>query len=345
MANTPGYYLHRFIITCVLLMGCQYSFATHIVAADMQYRWVSGNTYKITVTLFGDCGAASAFAFAGLPVSRPEVCIYYGTTLLTTLSLKIEQPACGEEITPVLCPGTITQCSDPSSTVPGIKRFVYSDTVTLPGVSHIWRFVYDGSGGNLKRVPPCNGTLESADPPISGRGANITNISDVSRSIIQLIDTLDNVDGPNSSPLFNELPTPFFCVNANNCYVPRAHDLYDSTGAQPLGDSLTFALIPGTVGQTTCGDVGGEVDYIGIAWHYPDTQAITGSTPLQVDSASQFYFDPATGGICFFPSVVATGRCGVQCSRVQEWKNDRVVPAGNDLWCAGVPEWSSICSI
>jgi gliding motility-associated-like protein len=272
---------------CVFLVNPYRSSATHLVAADMTYKWISGNTYKITIVLYGDCGAASAGAFAGLPISAPQVCIYNGTTYINSISLAIQAPICGKEITPVICPGTVSQCTDPASTEPGIKQFVYTGTVDLFGISNAWRFVYDGAGGGATGTVSCNGADMTTTAPTAGRGAPITNILNAGNSIIQLIDTLDNTHGHNSSPVLTILPTPYYCVNSDNCYYPGAVDRYDST-----------------IGLTSCGGAGGEVVYTGTAWSYPSVQLVTGYTPLQVDSASQFNLNPATGQVCFTPSLL-----------------------------------------
>jgi gliding motility-associated-like protein len=300
------------LLLCMFLLNPFRSCATHIVAVDMTYKWQFGNTYQITVVLYGDCGPASASAFSGLPLTAPEICIYNGNTFFRSISLAIQDPICGIEITPVICPGTITQCTDPSSLVPGIKQFTYLGSVTLPGVSQYWRFIYDGSGGSGTGTVTCNGTTFTANSPTSGRGATITNIQDAGNSIIQLTDTLDNTLGHNSSPEMTILPTPYFCVNSDNCYSPGAIDRYDSTASFPAGDSLVFALkaaataaIDPMSGRPTCSpNGGGDVTYIGEAWSYPTAQAVTGATPLQVDSANQFSFDGTTGQICFLPSLL-----------------------------------------
>jgi gliding motility-associated-like protein len=272
------------------LIGCLLSglstFASHIVAADLFYTWVSGDTYQVTVVLYGDCGDASAAALSLLPSGTPRICIYDGDNLDRSVRLDIVDTLAGVEITPLICPGSVTQCSDPASTIPGIKQFIYTGTVTLPRPSHVWRFVFTGyyySGS-------------------AGRAAAITNIEDAGNSILQLVDTLDNTTYHNSSPVFTALPTPFFCQNSNSCYAPGAVDVYDSSASRPGGDSLVYALVPcldGGLRDTSCA-VGGPVAYIGDAWTYPSVQPVSGALPLVVDSAAQFSFDRQTGQICAF---------------------------------------------
>ncbi|MBX2905665.1 MAG: gliding motility-associated C-terminal domain-containing protein [Taibaiella sp.] len=263
------------ILLLILLSGRTY--ASHIVGADMYYTHVTGLTYKITVVLYGDCGPASAAAFASLPAGSPKVCVYNGGTLEPgmPLNLTIEPPSPGVEITPI-CPDSLpyTQCTNPTYTIPGIKRFVYSATYTLPTTSVVWRFVFNGQYGGST----------------AGRAAAITNITGT--STIQLIDTLNNLSvANNSNPTMTTVPTPFFCLNQPNSYNPGAVD--------PNGDFLNFTLVPAVDGTTVC-SVGTSVTYTGIAW---PGQPVTAATPLRC-TAGSFIFDPLTGQISFFPNFL-----------------------------------------
>src|SRR5439155_377977 len=145
-----------------LLFSATVSKASHIVGADMYYTHVSALTYKVTVILYGDCGPASSAAFGTLPSATPKVCVFNGATAVTTLTLAIEAPSAGVEITPV-CPAYTysTQCTNPSFTTPGIKKFVYSTNYTFPTTSAAWRFVFNGSCGTASAA---------------GRAAAITNL-------------------------------------------------------------------------------------------------------------------------------------------------------------------------
>ncbi|MES2702102.1 MAG: Ig-like domain-containing protein [Bacteroidota bacterium] len=272
------YSVYLKVLLCILLFisFSNRSSASHIVGADMFYTWVSGNTYKITVVLYGDCGPASSGAFASLPTGAPKICIYDGNTNITSINLAIQPPSAGLEITPV-CPAEIysTQCTNTSFALPGIKKFVYSANYTLPHTSAVWRFVFTGYYG---------GTY-------AGRAAAITNIT--AGTTMQLIDTLNNTFANNSSPIMTVIPTPFYCVNQSNTYNPGAID--------GDGDNLLFTLTSGTGGSgTTSCVVGGNVTYIGTAW---PGQPITASTPIQC-AAGSFSMDALTGQLSFFPNVL-----------------------------------------
>ncbi len=299
----------RTLICSVALLCMHFStFASHIVGCDMYYTWVTGNQYNVTVILYGNCGTASSAAYSTLPTATPYVCIWDAGTYYTTIHLAIVAPSAGVEITPV-CPAdsALTQCHVPSSTIPGITKFVYTGTVTLPHTSRYWRFVYTGD----------NGTASA-----SGRAASITNITAPGSSIMQLIDTLNNsgsgIYSHNTSPLLTVVPTPFFCLSSTDCYNPGALD--------PDGDSLRFALVPPTNGSDNGGSaancaVGAALTYVATpAW---PGQPLTGATPLEsVVAPPSYYFDPSTGQICFNPT--ATQR-SVVVYNIEEYRNDTFV--------------------
>ena len=111
----------RGLICSVALLCMHFStFASHIVGCDLFYTWITGNQYKVTVILYGNCGPLSSSAFSTLPTSTPYVCIWDGSTYFSTIHCAIEAPSAGVEITPV-CPddSESSQCWIPSSTTTG----------------------------------------------------------------------------------------------------------------------------------------------------------------------------------------------------------------------------------
>jgi gliding motility-associated-like protein len=278
----------------LLLLSTVGSFASHIVGVDLYYTWVSGNTYKITLVAYGDCGPASSSAFSSLPSAVPKICIYNGDTYVSSINLAIQPPNFGVEITPV-CPADInnTQCTNPSFSIPGIKKFVYSGTYTVPTTSTQWRFVFYGYMG--------------ASAGGAGRAAAITNIT--SGTVIELVDTLNNTVGHNSNPVLSVVPTPFFCLNNNDNYNPGAID--DDI------DSLSFALVAARGGPlpappatlADCINTGGPT-YVA---------PYTATSPL---AASSFSFDSHTGQISFFPNALQRS---LVVYNVREYRNGVVV--------------------
>jgi hypothetical protein len=91
---------------------------------------------------------------------------------------------------------------------------------------------------------------------------------------------LNNVSGPNSSPTFTTLPTPFYCIN-----VPQK---YNQGAVDKDGDSLSYALVPALAGSS-----GSSVSYI------PPS---TASNPL-ITATGSFSFSSTTGQLAFTPSA------------------------------------------
>lgn len=262
---------------CLSLFFCGNASGSHIVGGDLTYTHVAGNTYRITLALYADCGPASAGAYTTLATATPSICIYDGSTFHTLLGLTIDAPTTGTEVTS-LCPaGLITQCTSTSSAIPGIKKFTYSNLCTLPYTSSVWRFVFNGNYGTST----------------ASRASAITNLTSP-MGIMGLIDTLDNTVYANSSPTMTASQTTFFHLNENNGYNPAAVD--------PDGDLLTFSLVGAVNASGSCTPSLPMASYIaGYAWG--GGPAISGANPLVV-SAGSFNFDPSNGQLLFYPNTL-----------------------------------------
>ena len=270
MKYTARYFVVN-LLTVLLLAISGNVYASHIVGLDLYYTHLSGSTYKITLIAYGDCGPASSGAFASLPAAAPVVCVYNGSTSVASVTLAIQAPSTGVEITPVChADSLLTQCTNTSYAIPGIKKFVYSANYTVPTTSAVWRFIFTGNMG--------------AGSGSAGRAAAITNIAGGTTS--QLVDTLNNTVYTNSNAILTTVPVPFFCLNNNDSYNPGAVD--------PDGDSLSFFLIPGMNGSANCSTAGTTVTYTG---------GYTGAAPLGVLTGS-FSLDQHTGQISFVPNIL-----------------------------------------
>ncbi|NDC42066.1 MAG: hypothetical protein EBZ77_11035, partial [Chitinophagia bacterium] len=248
-----------------LLLGSNRLQATHIYGMDLYYSHVSGSTYRVNLAVYGDC---SGSAFYTLASSSPVIDVYNGGTYYSSVTLSLQAPTGGTEVTPV-CPAQArnTTCTNPSNPLPGIKRYVYSGTVSLSSRSAVWRFLFNGSMGGSS---------------IAGRSSAITNIYlGSSGAPIALTDTLNNAGADNNSAVYTSIPTPFYCINNTSNFNPGAVDTD--------GDRLDFNLVPAIDAST-----GSSVSYV-----YP----FTPTAPLAVSSGS-FSFSSTTGQITFYPNVV-----------------------------------------
>ncbi len=270
MTTTLRGYLQSLFLFGLLLLAGRDAYANHILGMDLSYSHVSGNTYKITLTAYGDCGNGS---FSTLSTAAPRICVYNGNTSVTTLTMAIEAPSAGTEITPVcVSSSSLTTCTSPSNIIPGVKRFVYSVNYTVPSTSAVWRFIF-------------NGTLGTS---AAGRASTITNITTPGSSIIQLVDTLNNTSSfTNSSPVLTFGPTPYYCLNNDDNYNPGAVDAD--------GDSLRFTLVAGRLGNSmsNCTISTATTGYVA---------GYSATDPLSYN-AGTYSFDPATGQIQFNPDI------------------------------------------
>lgn len=285
----PIRFLYCFLLFLLLSPAAK---ASHIYGADFYYTFLgnfNGNErYKISLVMYGDCNLATGSAYLSLSQSQPEVIIFKGLSRIDTVRLAVEGP--GVEVTPV-CPGLIngTRCKSIGGTIPGVTRFTYSKVIDLDDTSPNWRFYFTGSMGTV-------GTTTYS----AGRTGSITNIQNVSGpggSVMVLEATLNNVPGPNSSPVFTTIPTPFYCVNVAQQYNQGSVD--------PNNDSLAFSLAPAL-------ENGGQVTY------QPGYSAIN---PLSV-SAGTFSFNSVTGQMQFTPNIQQQSTV---VNKVTEYRNGTAV--------------------
>lgn len=273
-------------LLCLLLAFRLPAHANHLFGGELFYTYISGNTYTVTMILYGDCGSSSAAAFAGLPTATPQVEVYNGTSLIQTLSLA-PQPGSGVDVSPV-CPDEInnTKCVNPNNLLPGVKKFIYAANVTLSGPSANWRFRSNGNLGNSQ----------------SGRSTSITNIVIPSPTTLMSLEAmLNNTTAFNSSPTYTTIPTPFFCINKPQEYNQGAVDAN--------GDSLTFQLVTGldaTVAPSA------NVTYIAPATAVAPLLCLPGS----------YSFNVTNGQLSFYPNAVQNA---LVVSRVSEYRNGVLV--------------------
>jgi gliding motility-associated-like protein len=206
-------------LAILLILLPLFSFADHIFGGELTYVHISGNTYKVTLSLYADC-AASSNLIDGLLTGTPSIQFVDDDDTISLINLVFD-PNSGIDITPV-CPAykDSTKCVVPTSTIPGIKRFDYSKNYTLPYTSANWKIIFNGALNNNTSA---------------GRIGNLINVPSV--GIIYLVAELNNVVAPNSSPQFTSLPTPFYCVNT--------HQQYNQGAIDSDNDSLVFSLAPG----------------------------------------------------------------------------------------------------
>ena len=230
--------------------------------------------------MYGDCAGAS---FPFLSTASPQVEIYDNSFFYTGLNLTLAGPPV--EVTPV-CPSQINNTTCNGGTIPGVKKFTYTATVTLSGLSANWLFRFTGDMGNNSLAGRSNSMTNIMIPAGPGGG-----------SIMVLEATLNNLTAPNSTVVYTTIPTPFFCINMPTQYNPGAVD--------PNGDNLSFGLVSGI-------EPGGPATYL---------TPYTPAQPLAVLPGS-FSFNGNTGQLGFNPNQLQTS---LVVYRVEEWRNGILV--------------------
>ena len=168
----------------LVLLLPEFTFATHISGADLTYRWVSGNTYELTLALYPDCSGISAPTNLTITYSS----VTCGVNSTVTINKK---PGTGNEIS-MVCSTAVTTCS--GGTYPGFQKWEYVGNVTLPNQCPDWVFGYSICCRN------CAITTLSYTP---------NNCTGVPATYIEA--TLNNVAVPNNSaPSFTNIPVLFF---------------------------------------------------------------------------------------------------------------------------------------
>lgn len=275
--------LKRFLLLLSFIVGYGSTslWASHLFGGEIFYTYISGNTYKVTLVLYGDCGG-TATAFQGLPTATPNVVVLNNTTQIQTLLLT-PQSGNGVNVSPV-CPDEINNTTCDGGTLPGVKRFTYSANVVLNGQSTNWVFRFNGQFSNNT---------------LAGRSNSITNIFiPGGGSLLCLEATLNNTQAVNnSSPTYTSIPTPFFCMN-----FPQE---YNQGAVDPNGDSLTFSLVSGLAAN---GNNATNVTYV---------NPYTAQNPIGV-TASTFSFNNTNGQLSFTPNIPQQA---LVVGKVSEYRN------------------------
>ncbi len=184
--------------------------ATHISGSDLTYRWISGNTFELELSLYRDCSGLAAPNSVSVNCRSASA----GHSLQVTL---LQKPGTGQEITRP-CITSNTTCN--GGTNPGIQKFVYTGTVDLPTRCSDWIFGYNICCRNCAIT-----TLNFSSANCAGAPATYVEA------------TLNNILAPtNSSASFSNQPIAFLCIGQPMHYNHGAYDVD--------GDSIVYAFIP-----------------------------------------------------------------------------------------------------
>lgn len=253
-------------LTLLLLHFCCIAAADHILGGELSYTYLSGNTYRVTLTMYGECSGGS---YPHLKNAAPHINVFNNSGKFFTLTLS-EEVNNRKEISNV-CPAELsnTTCNNPAGTIPGVTRFVYSSQAEMPPAAE-WTLLF-------------NGHMDNTGKSQSGLSNFISNIETNSGGFgihLYLQAELNNERYHNSSPKFTTDPAPFYCINVPEQYNPGAVD--------PDNDQLKFSMVA-------------PIDINGL-----ETKYFPQYSPTYPFSAhnQQIKLDEHTGQISFTPAKV-----------------------------------------
>ena len=211
--------LAYFVVALFATLSSFDASATHSSGADLQYTWVSGNTFRVTVSFYRDCAGVAAPATITLN-AKSASCVKNQNY---TLNL---DAASGQEIT-FPCRTVVTKCTSSGSVYAGYQRYVYSNNVTLPQKCTDWVLSFY----------------------VCCRNCAITTLNSPCADNMYIEATLNNIAATaNSSPQFTNIPVALICVNQSFTFN---HGVYD-----PDGDSLVYSFISPKTFNTATNTVG-----------------------------------------------------------------------------------------
>lgn len=203
--------LQKVIPLClVLLLGAwgTKSYASHIPGANITYTCNPSNPlqYTFTLTLFRRCPGTHPATMSGSYFTFTNDC-----GLANPVAPVFNQVGTAVDVNQ-LCNPSLSNCSGGSQ--PGIFKYTYEATVTLPANCDSWTITYS----------LC---CRDASSNMSGGGGN-TMVTATS---------FNSTTAPcNNSPVVTAAPIPYACTGTTFNYCLSTYD--------PDGDSMSFAMVP-----------------------------------------------------------------------------------------------------
>jgi gliding motility-associated-like protein len=305
--------LRHIVLFFSLLAFSVDSFATHIVGGDITVRYLSPNTFEVTVTFFRDCNALTDF----------EPTIYVGVYDKITNATQ-------QVIAMPLISRNILALGDPCYTPPSlcVEKGVFQATVNIP----------DNPNGYYLSYHRCcrNGIINNI---VSPGGAGFVFYCEIANPALH-----------SSTPVFNTIPDAYMCQNFPNADDFSATDadgdqlVYSFT--DPLDCSATGicsnnAIIPiGVYGGSDPWAWPGP--YGAITWQPPyNLSNILGDPAMAVSSTGTVSCTPPNLGVFVFCVRVEEYRGGIKIGEIRRDFQFQVLAC--TVFNVSVPGTNPIC--
>ena len=281
---------YSLLIGIFLMVLPQFSWATHIVGGEMNYRCLGNDQYEIQLTIFRDCDT-------GVPdFDDPASIGFYAYDAITnTYFLDTGVGQLGQLLIPKMNDDTLNPIlSDPCKVVPPnvcVNTSTYIDTISLPFREGGYTLAYQRCCRNQS-------ILNIIDPLDTGATYPIE-ISETA-----LLEC-------NSNAVFNEWPPIYICVNDPIDFDHSATDID--------GDSLVYKLctpFEGANPDFPMPQPPNPPPYTEVTWIDPpyNLSNVMGGVPLAID--------PETGFLTGIPNTIGQFVVGI-C--VEEYRDGNLI--------------------
>ncbi|WP_201985656.1 T9SS type A sorting domain-containing protein [Hymenobacter rubidus] len=312
MRQTLRFLTYVLLSGVLALAGISRAQATHLLGGQITYRYVSGDTYEVTVSLYRDCTGIS------LPASAIFITAQQGCNGIPVGGMLTAVPG-SATIGTAYCPAiqALATCTNSQTAYPNYEKMDYRGTIVLPPAA-TWIISYDDccrpSTGNiptqdayhfeatLNNLVTVNGVptrMNNSSPTFAARDVLVPFVTVNQQSTIRLTAAAE-ADGDS---LVYSLDAPLSSCGVYNPYSPRPTAV--SCAVSPL------PAAPGTSCFTGCTLFSGPnysaelplpvaVDTVGFCGTVAGTVYVRNVRP-------RFQLDNTNGRITFTPSLYRAG--------------------------------------
>ncbi|KAB2914220.1 MAG: T9SS type B sorting domain-containing protein [Bacteroidetes bacterium] len=213
MINLAKRRIHISLFNAILFLGIFFSFipslkASHLMGSDITYQCLGNNRYKITLTVYRDCGGTTLGVTFNLPVKCKN------STWTTTVMVRKESVT---DITGIgrNCPSSFSSKCKGGNYPYGIEQHIYTGIVDVSSSKSVCNELIVSWTQNARNKSITTG---AADETFYTEASIFTDIS------------------CNSSPIFTTPAAALVCVNTDFVFNNGALDTVDN-------DILTYSLV------------------------------------------------------------------------------------------------------